>query len=524
MRSAILQNVGLAVVYVAVARLGLALDAMAGFASVVWPPTGIAIAAVVVAGFRVAPGIAVGAFAVNAWAGAPLGVAAGIGAGNTLEAVVAVWALRRAGFDPSLSRLRDVVSLVVLAAVAATTISATIGVGSLTLGGRVAVEDFAVTWRSWWIGDALGALVVTPLLLVWRAPLRAPEPKRALEAVVLAVALAGFAAFIFGLVLGDPDSAFRRPYALFPFFVWAAVRFELRGATLALFAVSVVAIVATAIGRGPFALERLHDGLLALQVFMSAAGLSTLALGAAIAENSELYRRARAAVIIRDEWITVAAHELRTPTNALLLSLDSVRELLARPGRATDEKVDRRLEGALRGTRRLVRLIDTLLDVAKLSGQKVHLDLADHDLAALARETVEQFAEPAAQVGCTVQVRVEGEVSARCDRLRIQQLLGNLLSNAFKYGPGKPVEIRVARRDEVAILAVRDHGIGIAREDVARIFDRYERAVPVRSYGGLGIGLYVARQIVEAHGGTIHVARPEGPGAELVVELPAATR
>src|SRR5687767_5024513 len=176
----------LAIAYVGAAKLGLALDAVSGFATLVWPPTGIALAALLLFGFRLWPGVALGAFVANLWAGAPVGVACGIAIGNTLEASIGAYALRRLDFKPALASLRDVIALIGAAALASTLVSATIGSTSLLLGGLIRTDDYWITWRSWWLGDVMGALVVAPLLLTWRRAPRAPlQRKRVVEASAL---------------------------------------------------------------------------------------------------------------------------------------------------------------------------------------------------------------------------------------------------------------------------------------------------------------------------------------------------
>jgi integral membrane sensor domain MASE1 len=155
-------------VYFATARLGLSLDAVSGFATVVWPPTGIALAAIFILGYRFWPAIMLGAFLVNYSTGAPALVALGIGIGNTSEAILGSYILKRfVYFQTSIERLRDAIGLVALAAPISTAVSATIGTTSLLLGGVIVSSAYAETWSAWWLGDMLGALVVAPLLIVW---------------------------------------------------------------------------------------------------------------------------------------------------------------------------------------------------------------------------------------------------------------------------------------------------------------------------------------------------------------------
>src|SRR5690349_5594041 len=160
----------LAVLYVLTARLGLTLDAVGGFATVVWAPSGIALAALLAFGYRLAPGVFVGALVANLLTGAPIVAAAGIGIGNTLEAVAATWVLRRRQqFHIALDRLSDAIALL-LVAMGAPLIAATIGVVMLRLTGVIVGPESVEAWRAWWVGDCIGALMVAPLLLVWRQP------------------------------------------------------------------------------------------------------------------------------------------------------------------------------------------------------------------------------------------------------------------------------------------------------------------------------------------------------------------
>ena len=255
----------LCVLYVVTARFGLALDAVHGFAAVVWFPTGIALGALGLGGYHLWPGIALGAFLVNVSAGAPLLVAAGMALGNTLEAVVGTVLLTRVvGFRPSLARLQDVLGLVVLAAGFSTVVSATIGVTSGWLGGAIPAATAWMAWRTWWLGDAIGVLVVAPLLFVWSGHISWP-PWRVAEALAVLVGVSALSLAVFGPVLVPPLAGF--PYILFPALIWAAVRLGPPGAVTATGLVSAIAIWGTVQGGGPFAGQTLHENLLGLQAF-----------------------------------------------------------------------------------------------------------------------------------------------------------------------------------------------------------------------------------------------------------------
>jgi PAS domain S-box-containing protein len=285
--------------YVSAAKLGLSLDAVSGFAAAVWPPTGIALAALVLFGYRLWPGIAVGAFLVNASAGAPVPVASGMAVGNTLEAVVGAYLLQHVlGFRPALARLQDVFGLVVLAAGLSTLVSATLGVTSGWLGGVIPSASYGQAWWTWWLGDLMGDLVVAPLLWVWRVPPRLHRARRQLaEALALLLALVAVSLLVFGGPWATRTMSYL--YLLFPFLIWAAFRFGPHGAVTAISLVSAIAIWGTARGFGLFASQTLHAGLFDLQAFMSSAAVTSLALAAAVAERQHLEEaRAQLAAIV----------------------------------------------------------------------------------------------------------------------------------------------------------------------------------------------------------------------------------
>jgi len=238
-------------------------------------------------------------------------------------------------------------------------------------------------------------------------------------------------------------------------------------------------------------------------------------------ENARLYGEAQAAVAVRDEFLSIASHELRTPLTALRLALENMRRVSTREAieRLPPQYVERVLSTAERQGQRLEKLVAALLDVSRIHMGRLELDIEEVDLGASVQDALGAVEDEAAQSGSQIQVRGE-PVHGYWDRLRISQVVTNLLSNAVKYGGGKPVEVEFGSRGDHAVLTVRDHGIGIDPADQPQIFERFERAVSSRNYGGLGLGLYIVKRIVEAHGGTIRVESKTGEGAAFLVELP----
>ena len=233
-------------------------------------------------------------------------------------------------------------------------------------------------------------------------------------------------------------------------------------------------------------------------------------------ENARLYREAQRAVAIRDEFLSIASHELRTPLTSLLLQLQSLQRLLDGDQLGFSGKVDK----AIRQTWRLEKLIDNLLDVSRIIAGRLTLELEEVDLAETVREVAERFADDGARAGCPIRIDAHKVVLGRWDRLRLEQVITNLIANAVKYAPGAPIEIGVAEDAGTARLTVTDHGEGIPSEHAAQIFGRFERATEGKSHSGLGLGLYITRHIVEAHAGRIRVDSDLGRGASFIVELP----
>jgi PAS domain S-box-containing protein len=242
---------------------------------------------------------------------------------------------------------------------------------------------------------------------------------------------------------------------------------------------------------------------------------------AAALENARLFSDALEAVRARDEFLAVAAHELRTPLTALMLRVQLLRSSLEKDEHVERAAVLRVVSVLEQQGRRLSRLVESLLEISRPSTPRAPRATEPVDLVQLVRDVLSTMAPELTKVGCAVRLDATADVRGVWERARIEQLVVNLLSNAMKFGRGRPIEVRVDLSDtRTARLSVRDHGIGISKSDQSRIFGRFERAVSARHFGGLGLGLYVSAKIVRAHGGQLDVQSEPGRGACFVVELP----
>jgi signal transduction histidine kinase len=667
-----------AIAYMAAGKFGLTLAFVNASATPVWPPTGIALAAVLLLGYRVWPGVLIGAFVVNMTTAGSAASSLGIAIGNTLEAVVgAALVSHFANGRRAFERPQDLFKFVLLAGVLATAVSATIGVVTLSLTGNATWSDFGTIWSTWWLGDAGGALIVAPLLvLLWTRPELPWGPSgRRVELGLLGAAavIAGWAVFGGGTALSV--QGYPIEFVTLPVLVWAAVRSGPLGSAAIALVFSGFAVWGTVQGFGPFARENPNQSLLLVQTFMGVAAVTAMALAAAVLDrwragetiraveerlrltearerveralataqsiahlgsweldvrtgemtwSDELYRilgsspaevgasyeallhrvheddresinnavqetttrggsfeldcrfvrpdcevrnihsrgsriadpktgevrilatahdvtelraaqaaqvtlireqlaraEAEAAVAAREEFLSVAAHELRTPVAGLLGHTQLAQRHIEKEDPVDIGWVRERLETIERQVRRLGNLVDQLLDLATMQRGKLRIDLNESDLSVIVATVVEQFR--AVHPSVHLVVKADEAVPVRVDALRIEQVLTNLIDNAVKFGGDTTrTDVEVRRDANAAVVSVRDRGPGIPPAERLRVFERFHQVDVQRHFGGMGLGLYVSREIVELHGGTIAVEEPEGGGTRFVVRLPRA--
>lgn len=514
--------IGLTLVYFLAGRAGLHFFGLLHpSASAIWIPTGIAIASLLTFGYRVWPAIFTGAFLVNLTTQGSLITSIGVAAGNTLEGVVAAYLVGRfAGGTAVFAHASDLFRFAGVA-VLATTVSATIGVMSLTLGGYAPAADFGAIWFTWWLGDAAGAIVVTPLLVLWYADRQwSRNAWRVIEAALLlgSIVIVGSVTFFHPLLAAYPLA-----FLCLPPLIWAAFRFGQREVATAVALLALIANWATVTGHGPFVMETPNESLLVLQGFMTFIAMTALSMAALIAERAALLARERtaraeaeAAGRAKDEFLAILSHELRNPLSAISAAV----AVLNGTDEAATGQTRRWGEIIHRQTEHLTHLIDDLLDIAKVTVEKMPLDRQPMDLAEAVKRCLRAHAS-----GGAGRIEVQSQPTwVSGDPERIAQVIDNLLSNAVKYTRATDsIRVSVASEAESAILRIEDAGVGIAPEFLPHVFDPFlqgEQGLD-RHEGGLGIGLTLVRRLTELHGGTVDAySSGRGRGSAFVVQLP----
>jgi signal transduction histidine kinase len=473
-------------------------------------------------GRRVWPAVFLGALAVNLPIGpSPLG-AAFIAAGNTLAPLTAATLLKRAGFRIELDRLRDAAAIIVLGALVAMTISATVGTSVLVFSGAVPADGLWSTWAVWWTGDAMGVLLVSPFLLSLLPNASSPV-----------LTLRSGAEFV-GLLLGVGILTFvlfqnqlRLEYLVFPLIMLAALRFRLRGAAPAALIASGVAIWAAVQGTGPFGDETLLQKMVTLQVFNVFLALASFVLAAFIEartraeEMTRLYVSAAAASQTKSSFLNMAAHELRTPLTVFTgyLSLLSGGSL-GKPPQSWETPINILMSK----TREMERIIGDLQSASRLEVVHPQVGAAAIDLRKVVEAGVERARARTELLRAEVTVNLPPDpVPVEADEDHLGRVMDDLLNNALTYTIRTPrLVIGLTTRSRRAMVRVEDNGVGIRAGERERVFDRLYRVVdPQVVVPGIGLGLYICRQLAQSYGGSLVVeSSARGKGSVFALTLP----
>ena len=517
----------MAISYFIAARLSLNLAALVhGQVSPVWPPTGIALVALLVIGRKAWIAIALAAFAVNLPIGpTPLGVAV-ITAGDTLAPFIGAELLRLLGFHLQLDRLRDAIALIGVGALGAMTISATLGSSVLALAGVVSASGFWSTWAVWWTGDAMGVLLVAPLLLsllATSAPSRV-DWRSVAELVALLAATGLVAVLLFQNQLGIE-------YLVVPLVVLAAWRFRLLGAALAALVASSVAIWAAIHGTGPFEGESLIENMITLQVFNVSVAVASFLLAGYVQtrerqeEMARLYAAARAATEAKTQFLHMAAHELRTPISVVTGYLAMLAD--GSLGNAPD-RWQHPLEVLAGKAKELNTIVTDLLEASRIEANALPVNTRLVDLRTIVEEAASRAKARASLMQGEIKIRLPRRpVTIEADPELVGRVLDNLLNNGLTYNANEPrVRVDLRTEGENAVVRVSDNGAGIPEDERERIFERFHRTndPAFQTAAGTGLGLFIARELAQRHGGSLAVESSRlGEGSVFALTLPLAS-
>ena len=562
----------LAASYFVLGRWGLSLAFFHASATAVWPPTGVSLAALLLLGTRVWPGVFLGAFLVNIMTQGTVATTLGIATGNTLEALVGAWLVRRfANGTAAFERTRDILAFVLFAALLSTMVSATLGVTSLSLGGFGRWQDYVSIWLTWWLGDMVSNLTVAPLFLIWAArPQPRPTRRQLLEGAAILLSLWGIGQVVFGGWNPLPSKHYPLAFLALPSLLWAALRFQQRGAIAASCLLSVVALVGTLRGLGPFVMGDPNASLLILQAFIGVTTVTNLVLAAVVSERVEAEqtlqaqeRRMRAQKFaLIGQLAAGVAHEINTPlqyigSNITFLrgGFDSLRQLLERYERLREvvirgepvqapleelqalsrqveaaylqDEIPKAIQQSMDGVDRVTKIVHsirTLSHPGEGAPRPADLNAIVENALTIAHNEVKYVANLLTSFDRSLP-------PLPCFEEELEQAILNILINAgqavaevVQRGGSTRGVIAVSTQwhagRHVAEIRISDTGPGIPEALRAKIFEPFFTTKAVGQ--GTGQGLAMAHAIVVGrHRGTLTFDTRDGRGTTFIIQLPS---
>ena len=529
--------VAIGVIYFALAKGGLALASIHPSATPIWPPTGVALAAVLLWGYRTWPAIFMAAVIVNATTAGSVATAIAIATGNSLEAVVGAYLINRwsSGCN-TFSTPNSVAKFALICFVIATPISASIGLTSLATAGYIERTNFANAWVTWWLGDVTGALVIAPVIVLWASShYHAFNRNEFLETVgVLATAAAvGLIAFS-PLIEQTPSRDPLGFLAILPM-LWAALRRGPRDTATVALVLAGITIWGTLTGGGPFTTADLNVSFLLVLMFLISITVPSLLLSAdvdvrkkaeeslrraqidlerKVAERTQELELANAA---KSRFLAMASHDLRQPLHALGLFVAQLRTPLKSGERTkTIERVD--------ATRKeMDEMFNSLLDISRLDAGILTPKITEFPIARLLQKIETRFDQATREKGLRLRVR-RSDAWVRSDAMLLERILLNLVSNAVRYTLRGGIIVGCRRRGEMLCIEVWDSGPGIPEDQKQNIFGEFfQLPAPERNrYGGLGLGLAIVDRLRLLLNHQIDLASTVGRGSRFAILVPMA--
>jgi signal transduction histidine kinase len=525
------------VIYFALAKGGLALASIHPSATPIWPPTGVALAAVLVWGYRTWPAIFTAAVIANATTAGSVATAIAIATGNSLEAVVGAYLINRwsSGCN-TFSTPNSVAKFALICFVIATPISASIGLTSLAAAGYIERTNFANAWVTWWLGDVTGALVIAPVIVLWASShYHAFNRNEFLETIGVLATAAAVGLIAFSPLIEQTPSRDPLGFLVILPMLWAALRRGPRDTATVALVLAGITIWGTLTGGGPFTTADLNVSFLLVLMFLISITVPSLLLSADVevrkkAEKSlrraqielerkvaERTRELELANAAKSRFLAMASHDLRQPLHALGLFVAQLRTpLKSRERTKTIERVD--------ATRKeMVEMFNSLLDISRLDAGILRPKITEFPVARLLQEIETRFDQATREKGLRLRVR-RSDAWVRSDAMLLERILLNLVSNAVRYTLRGGIIVGCRRRGEMLRIEVWDSGPGIPEDQKQNIFGEFfQLTVPERSrYGGLGLGLAIVDKLRLLLNHQIDLASTVGRGSRFAILVPMA--
>ncbi len=531
--------VAIGLIYFVLAKGGLALASIHPSATPIWPPTGVALAAVLLWGYRTWPAVFTAAVIANAATAGSVATAIAIATGNSLEAVVGAYLINRwsSGCN-TFSTPNSVAKFTLICLVIATPISATIGLSSLATAGYIERTNFANAWVTWWLGDVTGALVIAPVIVLWASsPYHAFNRKEFLETVGVLATAAAVGLIAFSPLIEQTPS--RNPLgflAILPM-LWAALRRGPRDTATVALVLAGITIWGTLTGGGPFTTVDINVSFLLVLMFLISITVPSLLLSADVevrkkAEESlrhsqmELERKVaertqelELANAAKSRFLAMASHDLRQPLHALGLFVAQLRTPLKSGERTkTIERID--------ATRKeMDEMFNSLLDISRLDAGILTPKITEFPIARLLQTIETTFDQATREKGLRLRVR-RSDAWVRSDAMLLERILLNLVSNAVRYTLRGGIIVGCRRRGEMLRIEVWDSGPGIPEDQKQNIFGEFfQLPGPERNrYGGLGLGLAIVDRLRVLLNHQVDLASTVGRGSRFAILIPMADK
>jgi signal transduction histidine kinase len=437
---------------------------------------------------------------------------------SSLQAVIGARLLKRfaSTSKPKLITVRETLVFVILIMGVLALLSSSLALAGLVAIGHIPYDKFYFMLKIWWFSQAMGTLVIAAPIIYFVNDIKSRIgvfwPRR-FEFLFLTLTVLAACIFIYTPLSEYNHSLVIRPYFLFPLIIWCTIRFDTLGVVTTNIIVMITMLIGAIKGVLPTGFGSVEDRMFVHELVAMTIGITGFVLAAAIREKEE-------ALDARGEFINIASHELKTPITSLKLQYDLAARRIARGEKVSEEEMTSNFKRMGNQISRLILTIEQLLNTTRFEQGTFQLNISHVKISKILKNVLEAMSADLTAAQSEARLTMTEELAGHWDSFRVEQVLNNIISNAIKYAPGKPIEINVSGDESCARISIQDHGPGIEPTKQEMIFKRFVRAADPRKTEGLGLGLFIARRIVEAHGGEIGVKSALGDGALFEIKLP----